>query len=352
MMKKSSHFAVKAGKNPLQKKRRQTLTAIIILLVLAVVGALAFTMLGQGNFDLRQQASVKDGIIELMVQPLDPNKIGANLYTKDNNTYWFTPSQDRFRFPIFIRTNNANLATVEGEIALAKWENLKISDLQFELRKQPNLVLKNLIIVDNRVKFVFTIKNKNEGFNFKNNRRIIGFLSFRVVPNNPNITSASFSLNWNRAASKASLLGDDKDVLSTPKNLNFSLNNPDSASTAGSDLEGNATDYGQAQPIYCASNADCGKLSDGFCYQPPMSSCPEGVSCKQVMPRARCMSKNSFKTNPPASCTSDEDCANNQLVCHFPPMPNCSDELACTQVMPKGVCVFEDIEAEYVLQAP
>jgi hypothetical protein len=45
----------------------------------------------------------------------------------------------------------------------------------------------------------------------------------------------------------------------------------------------------QAEGINCQSNSDC---YDGyFCYQPPMPTCPAGMSCVQVMPSKYCTNK-------------------------------------------------------------
>lgn len=210
---KKSRFVVKAGKNPLQKKRHQTLIAVIIFLVLALTGALAFIMLGRGSFDLRQQASVKNGIVDV--------NIGANLNNKldqEDNSYKISNKDDYYM--LWLKTNGANLVKLELDLRFNNWNGVKITDVVFSVNEESSQ-LKNFVLVDstvnkNIVTLTFKTENETAGFNTGNNFIRLGKLSYRVelsdevkFPNKP----LGFEMNAYRANSKAFLVGGDEDVL-------------------------------------------------------------------------------------------------------------------------------------------
>ncbi len=60
----------------------------------------------------------------------------------------------------------------------------------------------------------------------------------------------------------------------------------------------------------CTTDVQCGPGQE--CYQPPMSPCPAGMACAQVMPAPRCRPKASSSPSPTVSCQADTDCPTGQ----------------------------------------
>ena len=330
MLKIKKAFSKKLS--PHKNKKQKMITKVVAFSVLAVVALFTFRILNNGSFDLRQQASVKDGLVEFSIKPINP--ITNDRLAYSSGKFEFFPDK-RYRFPVYMNTGNTLISDIEGEFVFANWEGVRITDVKADVRRQRNLKLSKLEVNGNRVKFAFTLKDKSKGFGTNNTRKAIAYVTFYAKSNNSEkVANRSFSIDWNRSASKAYLFGaEGDDQLKTPTSVKF---------------QASKETYGSWELVKkaCNSDADCGADQ---CYQPPVPKCPEGLNCAQVMPQAYCVRSNVSLLNP-SQCQVDEDCASG-MICHGGVMPNCSDELNCAQVMPVGVCVPEETAANMTLQS-
>ncbi|MCD8484936.1 dockerin type I repeat-containing protein [Candidatus Woesebacteria bacterium] len=322
-----------------------------------LIGAAAAFFLSQSSQDVRNQASVEDGAIEITAKSSEQIIAGK-------------PA----KIDLFVNSNSANMDALQLE---GNFTGVDVSDITVQVANAERTNLKaqvNKVNDDGTIQLVFTLNNSKKAFSASQPTQI-ATISF--VPQ----SEGDLSLTWNPGTSKATLFRQTEDQLKTPVAF--------SGRVLGSD---DIVSIQKPAGSNCVQDSQC---APGLvCYQPPMPECPEGMACAQVMPAKICaevidgevqplptpiamvdpienprmtptptptpspiVSENPVTPGDPTPsptaaptptpapgsegqyCSVNADCQPG-LFCYQPPMPECPDGLACAQVMPAQICAL------------
>lgn len=335
--------------NKKNKNHKKTIASLIIFVLLIIGGVSAFVLFNQ-NQDTRNQASVKNGLIN------------AKLAIPDGEV---CTSGQICTVDVIVNTGNSNIDALQLKIAFDQNIVSEVGEVKFAGQRE-NIIEKEkascmdkpgFVLADRKLRFcstdadcpenqycntkaitqsggsgivaspitglslnknevsnqgallVWTLSNTSTPFTTNGRDQILGKLHFRI--NGSSTTINQINLTIDQTLSKATLYRTGEDSLNTPSSLTIKV---------GSGLVGQLT--------YCKSDEMCPE--NQYCYFEPT---PSGINNFKI--NAYCKDKQTNADN--VACKADIDCKTGQY-CYQPPMPTCPEGKVCPQIMPEKYC--------------
>lgn len=287
-------------------RNKKSLILPLIIFALMVIGTLSAFFLSGSKQDVRQQASVENGLVKLSFEPSANCVVGTKCAVK-----------------VFLDTGEANIDGLQLKLLFNKEQ---IKWLAFSDKKVSQLsLIKNSVndATDKELTMVWTLANPNVAYQTKNTKVLLGTVRFIA---NDSMVDKPVTFNLEQTFSKATLYQTGQDSL-------------------------NKTGATQAMIVakQCKEDDDC--KSTEFCYQVPaedLEDCQED-ECSQSPLVKVCKAKIEtciYQYSDWGECKNGSQTRKvlnkNQIVCKDEPVLKQYCTPTCTQECPGSDNVLKD----------